>query len=235
MRYRRRLSLLWFTFFALAVVLGSGIALAENIDPNNDESQYAYGEKVGWLNTESLGDGGSGVEVEDFKLTGYIWAENVGWISLSCQNVSSCGTVSYRVINNGVGTLSGYAWGENVGWISFSCKNTDSCDNVDYGVSIDPFTGVFLGYAWGENIGWISFKNTGPIVYKVKTAWWDNVIPGDIDDNAVVDLIDAILALKICVRLNPSETVHRVADINGDRKIGSKEVQFILQKVSGLR
>jgi len=55
----------------------------ENTDPDGDGSQYAYGENVGWLNAEPLGDGGPGVRVEDFELTGWFWGENVGWVSLA--------------------------------------------------------------------------------------------------------------------------------------------------------
>ena len=33
------------------LALGS-LGFAENIDPNNDDSQYAYGENVGWVNFE---------------------------------------------------------------------------------------------------------------------------------------------------------------------------------------
>ena len=135
----------WHTWLILSMVslmvfLGGKVTFAENIDPYNDDSQYAYGENIGWLNAEPLGDGGPGVAVNDTKLSGYIWAENIGWVSLSCENTGSCGTVSYGVTNDGSGNLSGYAWAENVGWISFSCENTGSCGTVDYGVTIDPAT-----------------------------------------------------------------------------------------------
>ena len=144
------------------------VACDENIDPDDDGSQYAWGENVGWLDLEPQGDGGPGVEVGDLALAGYMWGENIGWISLSCENTSSCDTVDYGVTNDGDGNLSGYAWGENVGWISFSCKNTDTCTTVDYGVTIDPATGEFSGYAWGENIGWINFAPNGA---GAKTSW----------------------------------------------------------------
>ena len=72
---------------------------AENIDPGNDGSQYAYGENIGWLNTQPLGPGGWGVQVDDFELTGWMWGENVGWASLSCQNTLTCGVVEYGVSN----------------------------------------------------------------------------------------------------------------------------------------
>ena len=140
----------------ISVMIGIGVvtARAENIDPDNDDSQYAYGENVGWLNFEPGGNGGSGAEVTSSAVTGYVWGENIGWINLS--------PVSYGgVANDGAGNLSGYAWGENVGWINFAPTGG--------GVTIGT-DGVFDGWAWGENIGWIHLKNPA-IPYKVKTAW----------------------------------------------------------------
>ena len=60
------------------VLLCCGSLYAENIDPYNDGSQYAYGENVGWQNFEP--NTGDGVQVASDKLTGYVWAENIGWI-----------------------------------------------------------------------------------------------------------------------------------------------------------
>jgi hypothetical protein len=133
----------------------------ENIDPANDGSQYAYAENAGWLNSEPRGDGGPGIRVQTERLTGWIWSENLGWISLACENHGSgfCNSVSnYGVNRDSNGNLTGYAWGENVGWISFSCSDTGSCGKNRYGISIDPTSGNFAGYAWGENIGWINFS-----------------------------------------------------------------------------
>jgi hypothetical protein len=162
-------------------------AYAENIDPNGDNSQYAYGENVGWLNAEPSGDGGPGVLVSDTMLTGYIWAENIGWVSLCCKNTASCGAADYSVTNDGGGNLAGYAWGENVGWISFSCNNTGTCDKVDYGVAIDSATGEFRGHAWCENIGWISFSSTGAVPFGVTTSWPENLCEGDFEPDGDVD------------------------------------------------
>lgn len=144
---------------AVAVILPS-IAVAENIDPYEDDSQYAWAENVGWLNFEP--SQGPGVHVYPDRLEGYLWAENIGWINLS---PTTYGGVS----NDGAGNLSGYAWGENVGWISFSCENTASCETVDYGVTID-FDGNFAGYAWSENIGWINFNDSHLAGYGVKVC-----------------------------------------------------------------
>lgn len=152
------------TGFAAAalVLLGSPASRAENIDPGATGDQYAWGENVGWLNAEPLGNGGPGVDVQDFKLTGWMWGENIGWISLSCENTASCASESYGVTNDGFGTLRGFAWGENTGWIQFEPEGAPR---------IDPATGEFSGYAWGENLGWVRFASTGPFPFRVKTDW----------------------------------------------------------------
>jgi len=126
--------------------------------------KYAWGENIGWIN---FGTTEGNVHVTDSALTGYAWAENIGWISLNCSNDSSCGTVDYKVLNDGEGNLSGYAWSENAGWISFKPAHG--------GVVIDS-SGNFSGYAWGENIGWIVFNcattgSCGTVDYKVSTDW----------------------------------------------------------------
>jgi len=150
--FRQTLSII----FSLVLLLFCSAVYAENIDPNDNDSQYAYGENVGWLNAEPSGDEvpGPGVDVTDSALTGYMWCENIGWINLSPVNYGG-------VSNDGSGNLSGYAWSENAGWINFAPLYAV--------VTIDPDTGEFSGFAWGENIGWINFaQNTGG---RVKTEW----------------------------------------------------------------
>lgn len=87
-------------------------------------SRFVWSENAGWINAQSSGFGGPGVQVDEFKLSGWMWAENLGWISLDCSNRSSCGTVNYGVDNSG-GVLTGYAWSENVGWISFDSSGVN--------------------------------------------------------------------------------------------------------------
>ena len=189
------------SILAAFLVLCPGNLCAENIDPYEDGSQYAYGENVGWMNFEP--NTGDGVQVASDKLTGFIWAENIGWVSMSCENTSSCGTVSYGVTNDGSGSLSGYAWAENVGWVSFSCDNTSSCGTVDYGVTIDD-DGNFDGWAYAENIGWIHLQSTSLVAYKVQACvvtmddlqnfayyWLDSgAVPANLDTIGDVDNID---------------------------------------------
>jgi hypothetical protein len=144
--------------------LASGPARAENMDPGNTDEQYAWGENVGWINLEPSGDGGPGVQIDDFRVTGWMWGENVGWISLSCANRGTCGQVHYEVTHDGLGNLGGHAWGENVGWIRFS--------HSEGNVWIDPLDGVMHGYAWGENVGWIQMGSaSGPSPYRVVAGW----------------------------------------------------------------
>ena len=78
-----------YLLLAVLMLLWPAGTPAENIDPDDEDLQYCYGENVGWLNAEPLGNGGPGIEVTDSKLTGYIWGENIGWISLSCKNTNS--------------------------------------------------------------------------------------------------------------------------------------------------
>jgi hypothetical protein len=55
------------------------------------------------------------------KLSGYAWAENVGWIKF---NPLVAGDPNdYGVKIDTVGNFSGFAWGENIGWINFSINN----------------------------------------------------------------------------------------------------------------
>jgi hypothetical protein len=181
---------------AAILVLSFTSTYAENIDPYEDDSQYAYSENVGGLNFEPNAAGlNVGATVSSSKLTGFIWAENIGWINLS--------PVSYGgIVNDGGGNLSGYAWGENVGWINFD-PNVPG-DSNHYGVTIDS-EGNFDGWAWGENIGWLNFNSADLYGYNVKVCkvnfedlasfvddWLvsDTGLPGDFSGNDEVDFVD---------------------------------------------
>ncbi len=177
MRLPLRIPLALAALLLVVLALAAAGAFAENIDPLNDNSQYAWGENVGWLNAEPSGEGGPGIAVTSTKLTGYMWGENMGWINMNCQNNYGPGCPgspggNWGVTNDGAGNLGGYAWGENAGWISFSCSNNPgTCAGTgNYGVKINQTTGVFSGSAWGENIGWITFSSSGPVAYKVQTG-----------------------------------------------------------------
>ena len=104
------------------------------------------------------------MRVGDFDVTGWLWSENVGWVSLSCENTASCAVTPYGVRNDGTGQLSGSAWSENAGWIDFGPAGA--------GVIVDPTTGVVSGRAWAENLGWVSFASaTASPPFRVETGW----------------------------------------------------------------
>lgn len=96
----------------------AGPALAENINPDDDDSKYAWSENTGWINAEPLGRDGPGAGIGSGVVNGFLRSENIGWISLSSTN--SGAAVDYGVMNDGLGNLSGYAWSENAGWIKFA-------------------------------------------------------------------------------------------------------------------
>lgn len=165
--YRYKILTLAVFIITLFLVIPSA-AKAGNVSATD---RYAWTENSGWLD---FGDDANGdIIVGDDELTGYAYGENIGWLSLNCSNTSSCGTVDYKVENDGDGNLSGYAWGENIGWVDF--------DPTNGGVTIDTSTGDFSGYAYGENVGWIVFNcattsSCGTVNYKVNTTWRPPVV-----------------------------------------------------------
>lgn len=156
--------LICFTILTAALTPLSS-SYGENIDPYNTDSQYAWGENVGWINFEpNRPEPNVGATVTDDKVTGFVWAENVGWINLD-PNISDS---NVGIKNDGTGLLSGYAWGENVGWINFNPQVPN--DSNHYGVTVNT-EGDFSGWAWGGNIGWIHLSSSTPVAYAVKTSW----------------------------------------------------------------
>ena len=232
MKRMLRLPALVVPAIAIAAIALAAVAYAENIDPNNDQSQYAWGESVGWINFEP--SFGPGVTVSPTKVTGYAWGESIGWISMHCDNTTYCGTVNYGITNNGYGDLSGYAWSESKGWISFSCANTSSCGTVDYGVSIDTATGEFEGFAFGESIGWINFNcsnnsTCGTVPFKVQAS---AVAVTDSDGDGCSDVEEAQTAVgseTLGGRRNPN-LQWDFYDVNGSKKVDSADIGLVRSK-----
>ena len=54
------------------------------------------------------------------QLTGYIYSDDAGWISLNCSNTNSCDSIDYSVLADSNGNLSGYGYSQNYGWINLS-------------------------------------------------------------------------------------------------------------------
>ncbi|MFA5131838.1 MAG: peptidoglycan-binding protein [Candidatus Paceibacterota bacterium] len=133
-------------YFFIFTVLFPGVAWASTTDGTIDAAyHYAWSENAGWID---FGSSAGNVHVADTILTGSVYGENIGWLTLNPQTYGG-------VTNDAAGNLSGYAWGENVGWVDFSRVTIGS-------------DGIFAGSAYSENIGWITF-GTGD--NKVMTDW----------------------------------------------------------------
>ena len=63
----------------------------------------------------------------------------------------------------------------------------------------------------------------------------DFSIKGDVNSDGAVNLADAIMALQVISRMITAQTVNKVADVNGDDKIGMAEVLYIMQNIAGMR
>ena len=70
MRRNRKDLLILFRVLVLSAFSAGQVVVAENIDPDNDDSQYAWAENVGWVNAEPNGYGGDGMQVGDSELSG---------------------------------------------------------------------------------------------------------------------------------------------------------------------
>lgn len=119
----------------------------------------------------------SGSASADFTLTvttsiiassGYIWSNNIGWISLNCSNTATCGTVNYGLTADyNTGLMSGYAWSVNVGWISFTSSDLTGCPSGTCEARVTGgLTGVFpkTVTGWAKILavtdGWIHLTGT---------------------------------------------------------------------------
>ncbi len=89
------------------------------------------------------------------ELSGYIYSETAGWISLSCVNTNSCSTVDYKVITDDSGKFFGYGYSQNSGWINF---------NPNYGGVGVASDNLLSGWAYSEKLEWVRFDGA-KIVY----------------------------------------------------------------------
>ena len=148
---------------SLVVWIWNGVTLAQsNIDPGH---AFSWGENIGWLNWRC--DPENGVVVRTQYLSGYIWAENAGWIDLGDGNgpYGNGGDTDFGVNLLPNGDLDGLAWGENIGWINFN-----TAGHAPDQARFDFVAGRFRGYAWGENIGWINLNHAEHFVAVVPDA-----------------------------------------------------------------
>ena len=141
----------------------------------------------------------------------------VGWISGHVYNVTTKQSISSAVVSVGglsfPSGLGGYYLGQ--------------VPPGTYGIRANAGGYTELSYA-GVVIG------DGALVSK-DFALEPESTPGDVDGDGILDLEDAVTALKIMSGTGPSDGVNLGADVNGDGRIGMEEILYIMQAVGGLR
>ncbi len=143
------------TTVVLALLPAAAAAAQTNIDPSH---KLSWSENTGWMNWRDAGGGTDGVRLTQSCLSGWIWSENLGWITVG-QGPANGHSYTNAPGDFGVniapaGDLSGLAWGENIGWINFTTLSLG-----DGRARADLPAGRLRGHAWGENIGWISLDH----------------------------------------------------------------------------
>ncbi len=130
-------------------------ALAQS---NTSESnRFSWNENYGWMNWRGANSSLQGVRHNGRFLSGFIWANSIGWINTgngvtppATQYIARSSQTGQNFgvnIDSTTNALSGFAWSEIVGWINFGSGPSPS--------RIDS-SGRLNGYAYSENAGWIN-------------------------------------------------------------------------------
>jgi hypothetical protein len=109
------------------------------------------------------------------SVSGWAWSDNIGWISLTCENEEGS-DVDYGLnIDSGTGLVSGHAWSDVVGWITFDEADLTGCpDGTCEAKEVD---GVLTGWAkvidtdeegtyYGDYDEWISLSGEAEDEYE---------------------------------------------------------------------
>lgn len=133
----------------------------------------------------------------DENISGFVWSENIGWISFN--NTSGGGETDYGVsVSPTTGLFSGFAWSENIGWIDFAptgpyptAPNYSAClDFQGNGQDCDDLPGNNKVGGWARALandaswdGWIKLNGSNyGVDYNKQTgelsgyAWGNEVI-----------------------------------------------------------
>ena len=183
--------------FALAMTLLRIVSAHAGTATINPTNSCAWGANIGWTSWRPDPDATNttGVRIEEFICSGYIYAANIGWINLGNGFIPSAGPplhvqysnssptdfgVNYQIdpAQPGVAILRGYAYGANIGWINFEATGNPR---------VSLFTGTFSGYAYSANCGWINLNDA---LGRVQT---DHVAPGlDSDGDGIADAFEIL-------------------------------------------
>lgn len=155
----------------LAAVSGlaiAGLAMAQSNIDDVTPNKHAWGENIGWTNWHDADSGLSGVQVGPFVLSGFIWAENIGYLNVGDGSPE---TPPYYANTDGTdfgvnigpdGLLHGMAWSENAGWVNFdggASATPPQPARIICGEPGHKLPARMQGYVWGENVGWINLDS----------------------------------------------------------------------------
>ncbi len=137
------------------------------IDTDNESNQAkvchdAGCTSFGIINFELESEDSIVIDSDD-GISGKVWGNELGWITMNPQGGNGAGVV---FADPDTGELTGKAWSQVSGWINFAPTGND------VGVTIDPDTGEFEGWAWsgGAYGGWIKFDCNDASTC-IKTTW----------------------------------------------------------------
>lgn len=124
------------------------------------------------------------------NLSGYIYSDSVGWISLNCSNTNSCSLIDYKASVNESGFLYGYGFSQTGEWVNL---------NPNYGgIAVDD-NGYASGWAYSERSGWLNIyesKNISAIDLEKEFLSAKSVVLDDISSDGAINLIN-----NLCYKL----------------------------------
>jgi hypothetical protein len=208
--------------FAAAALAGmgaaGGAALAQPvIDP---ASKFSWQENTGWMNWSADPGAGQSVLLARSFLSGAIWCENIGWISVGHGPVDGRSYRNQSGTDYGVnmvpttGILSGYAWSENAGWVNFSGGSLASPPNP---ARLDVSLSRFNGFAWGENVGWVNLSDAGHFVRVL------GLCRTDLTGDGRIDVSDFLAFLSLYSVASPR------VDFDGDGQVNVRDFLAFLR------
>lgn len=115
-------------------------------------------------------------DIVKFKLTGWVWNSNLGWVSLSCDGGSNagkaCGPIDYtsyleiKPDNPETASLTGFWWGDNIGWISLNCPNSEwaacnaarayGANAINLAAAVANYVTIDNRFMWSPRVGWMN-------------------------------------------------------------------------------
>lgn len=129
-------------------------------------------------------------------------------------------------------TVRGFCWGS-----AALPSLADSCTSEHGSFSAGPFTGSIAGLLPGRLYHLRAYAaNSAGTAYGEDVPFSTLAVSrGDLNNNGIIDLQDAILAMQILAGGGPVLPLHVGADVDGDGRIGVGELIYCLQAAAGMR